>query len=475
MQVSDDGDSAGAGGMAGADGEEDEEELQGADQLPPGTAAHGALLRHRSSGSGSMGGFASEIEADPEAQPVAPSSGGAVSRHVQRTAGMYGTDDAEAGGEPTVPGGGGIGLIPAIRRGSSSNGGSGLLSRPPRYPSKEPAAMIPGPKATLWTGSAGAAAGGGGGGGGPMSPSSLHQRNQQQLALMQQQTSPPGRSAFLQQQQRDTAAAAAAAPGQRGYTTASGTHPLGANTVPGASSPGAAATASALRSAAASAAGLSGRSGRRQLDVDAVARGLVSVSRGTAGVSAGSSLPPAGDSYSFAPQQAAPTRSSTLPPPRSAEAQAAAPVQPKVDRISQQQAAPTAGGAQLPAAPGVSQGAGVQTYPVAPSSYAPSSYAPSDGVPSSRQSPYSSRTASGAPPAPPAAAALAQRLGHRLGGSKLLSRLNRAQPYGDSASSSRYEAYSRIRCGVGVGGKCILPAGMATAIPPALWQSTAWL
>lgn len=371
MQVSDDGEAA-------AGEEDDGELLQGgpAEALPPGRleGPHGA--RRRSSGS--LGGFASEIEADPEALQAAGSgSSGALAARAQR-AGAYSKDEPEllgegargaAAGRPGAAGG----LIPAVRRSGA------LPSRPPRYPSKDAAAAtIPGPKEQP-----GAAAVPGPM---PQSPSSLHQRNQAHLA----QQSPPARSAFLQHRRRDYSAGltASAVPGALAG---------------GAASPGAAATASALRSAAASAVG---RSGRRQLDVEAAARGLVAVARGAA---AGS------ESYSFGP----PAAPAPAPKPGSA-----------------QHKAPEAAAEQS-----------VQGFPVAPSSYAPSSYAPSEGIPSSRQSPHSARTAGGAPaPAAPAHAALAQRLGQRLGGNaKLLSRLNRGPGLGDSASGSRHEAYSRIR------------------------------
>lgn len=377
-QVSDDGEAA----SSAAD---DGELLQGGllEELAPGRAGRADLLRggrRGSSGSGSMGGFASEIEPDPEAQQAAaPGSSGALAARVQRAAAAYDADELEVLGEgrgaaarrSDVAGG----LIPAVRRSGA------LPSRPPRYPSKEPAVtLIPGPKQEL----AAAAAQGPS----PPSPSSLHQRHQAHLA----QQSPPARSAFLQQRQRDYSGAAA------GITASAVPGALAAAATAGSTSPGAAATAPTLRSASASALG---RSGRRQLDVEAAAYGQVAGTRGS-------------DSYSFGAQPAAAARPGG--DPLAHHASAAAAEQPVV-----------------------------QAFPVAPSSYAPSSYAPSEGVPSSRQSPYSTRAA-GAAAAPSAPAALGQRVGQRLGGgSKLLSRLNRGPGLGDSASGSRYDAYSRIR------------------------------
>ncbi|PSC72553.1 ALG-2 interacting isoform B [Micractinium conductrix] len=328
----------------------------------PGPEEGGTLLsRLRASGTASLGGFASEIEAEGDAA-AAPGSGGALRRSTQRTAGMYGTDDGEAAaGEPA----GGSGFIPAVRRSGA------LPSRPPRYPSQagggtaKESLLVPGPKQQRCGSGADPA-------GAPTSPSWLHQR-------VPPQASPTQRSAFLQHQQPEVPAAPGAA--QRA-------HPLAANAVPGSTG------------------------GRRQLNVDGPLP--LGASRGAAGAEA----------YSF-----------SQPQPQ-AQGQRALGGQAAQQQQQQQQQA---------AAAQQQQQQSVQGYPVAPSSYAPSTYAPSEGIPSSRQSPYSARTlgAAAPPAAPPPAAAPP---GQRLGGSKLLTRLNRhaGGAVGDSASGSRYGVYSRV-------------------------------
>lgn len=270
-QVSDDGEAAGSG-------EEDGELLQGGPEeaLPPGRMAGLGTLRgdrRGSSGSGSLGGFASEIEPDPEAQQAGGPSGGALAARVHRAGMLAKEDSQELGvGRGVAAGrlGGAGGLIPAVRRSGA------LPSRPPRYPSKEAAAAtIPGPKEQQAVAVVPGAV--------PQSPSSLHQRHQAHRARQQ---SSPVRSAFLQQRQRDYGGATA------GLTASAVPGSLTSDLAPGAASPGAAATAPAMRSSAAAAAG---RSGRRQLDVEAGARGLATIARGAA---AGS------ESYSFGPQAA---------------------------------------------------------------------------------------------------------------------------------------------------------------------------
>lgn len=224
-----------------------------------------------------------------------------------------------------------------------------------------------------------------------MSPPSLHQ---QHAAYHQQSQSPPNRSSgFLQHQQRgypqqQREGGSWEARDGNGGSWAERERPLGAHTVPGMAtasrtqSPGAAATASALRSAAAQA----GRQAqeRRQLDAESALRDLASSRAGT-------------ETYSFTAPREQP--------------------QPQAQVAVAQQGYRAGTGTMLPAAP---------------SSYAPSS----DGGPSSRQSPYSARgaplgggTASAGAPTRPA--------------SSLLSKLNRAQGgsgiYADSAS--RYGPY----------------------------------
>lgn len=212
-------------------------------------------LRHQGSGgSGSMGGFASEFEPEEEVAPRVAAVPGLLRRS---TGDLY--DRQGLGGEQGA-------LIPAVRRSAAAG-----LARPPRYPAgagKEqlggkqrlgaPPATSPKQQQPTQLGAA-------------TSPPSLHEQHQ----LAAQQASPPSRSAFLQHQQEPTSLAH-----QRGYLQPSQVprsgweeereRQLEAAAVPGATSPGPAATVSALRTATAAA---RGASGRRQLDVEAAAVG----------------------------------------------------------------------------------------------------------------------------------------------------------------------------------------------------------
>ena len=241
-------------------------------------------LRHQGSGGSSMGGFASEFEPEEEVAPRAAAVPGLQRRS---TAELY--DGQGMGGEQGS-------LIPAVRRSTAAG-----LARPPRYPAgagKEQQAQLGGkqrlaqpaasPKHQQTTTQLGSATS-------PPTLPTLHEQHQ----LAAQQTSPPSRSAFLQHQQEQSTLAH-----QRGYVQPSHVQrggwedereqQLEASAVPGATSPGAAATVSALRTATAAA---RGASGRRQLDVEAAA---AAGGRGAPAPRGG----PGADAYSFAPREA---------------------------------------------------------------------------------------------------------------------------------------------------------------------------
>ena len=252
-------------------------------------------LRHQGSGgSGSLGGFASEFEPEEELEPLAAAVPG-----VRRSTGdQYGSHGL--GGEQ------GGALIPAVRRSMPAG-----LARPPRYPAaggKEQQAQLggkqrlAGPTAASPKHQVSAQLGA------ATSPPSLHEQH----LLAAQQASPPSRSAFLQHQQEPSSLAH-----QRGYVQPSQVPrsaweeehegQLEAAAVPGATSPGAAATVSALRTATAAA---RGASGRRQLDVE----GAASAGRGGAAAGADGHAQSAGlVSYppsSYAPSEGASSRQS---------------------------------------------------------------------------------------------------------------------------------------------------------------------
>ena len=253
-------------------------------------------LRHQGSGSGSMGGFASEFEPEEEAPRAATVPG-----LQRRAAGEEYYEGQGGGGEPAA-------LIPAVRR---SVGGAGGLTRPPRYPTaagKEQQAqqgqaggkqrLAASPKQAAAAAPRGAVA----------SPPSLHERHQ----MAHQQASPPSRSAFLQHQQGQVVAAH-----QRGYVQPpqarggweererrlEAVAVPGAASAPGASSPGAAATVSALRSATAAAAARGGPASRAGADTYSFAP-REAAPAGQAYASAGpSSYAPS----SYAPSESAPS------------------------------------------------------------------------------------------------------------------------------------------------------------------------